>query len=75
MFSLNYKAYAVSRPELYNLLWSQVTRERIHLGKKILSFKQNTKDVVIRCSDKTFEDHGKPKLIYQRSLHKTLEIH
>lgn len=74
MFSLNYETYAVSRPELYDLLWSQVPRERIHLGKKILSSKQNTKDVVIRCSDKT-KDNGKPKVIHKRSLHKTLEIH
>ncbi|KAF9212226.1 hypothetical protein BGZ59_007072 [Podila verticillata] len=46
-----YKTYAISRPELYDLLWRHIPRERIHLGKRVLSFQQDDNDVKIRCSD------------------------
>ncbi|KAG0351205.1 hypothetical protein BG005_009321 [Podila minutissima] len=43
--------YVIARPELYDLLWRQIPRERILLGKKILSFTQNSEIVLVRCSD------------------------
>ncbi|KAG0349977.1 hypothetical protein BG005_010496 [Podila minutissima] len=45
------REYVVSRSELYNLLLSQIPRNRIHLGKRILSFKQDNDGVLIQCSD------------------------
>ncbi|KFH66063.1 hypothetical protein MVEG_08164 [Podila verticillata NRRL 6337] len=45
------REYVVSRPELYNLLLSQIPKDRIHLGKRILSFKQDNDSVLIQCSD------------------------
>ncbi|KAF9427717.1 hypothetical protein BGZ94_004319, partial [Podila epigama] len=43
--------YVISRPELYSLLLRQIPRNRILLGKRILSFTQNSEKVTIRCSD------------------------
>lgn len=51
--STGYHPYIISRPELYDLLWSQVPRECIHLDKKIVSFDQDLKDIYVRCSDGT----------------------
>ncbi|KAG0207758.1 hypothetical protein BGX33_006652 [Mortierella sp. NVP41] len=41
----------VSRPELYDLLLRQVPKERIHMGKKVLSTHQGGNGVIIRCAD------------------------
>lgn len=41
----------ISRPDLYDLLFKNVPRERIHLGKRVLSFIQNDEGVLIQCSD------------------------
>ncbi|KAF9411466.1 hypothetical protein BGZ94_001343 [Podila epigama] len=46
-----YREYIVSRPDFYDLLWRHVPRERIHLGKRVLSFMQNKNGIMIRCSD------------------------
>ncbi|KAF9417144.1 hypothetical protein BGZ94_010025 [Podila epigama] len=46
-----YDQYVISRPDLYSLLLRQIPRDRILLGKRILSFSQNEKYVTIRCSD------------------------
>ncbi|KAF9271217.1 hypothetical protein BGZ74_006335, partial [Mortierella antarctica] len=43
--------FIVSRPELYNILLRPIPKERIHLGKKVLSFLQNENGVMIRCAD------------------------
>ncbi|KAG0346439.1 hypothetical protein BG005_000740 [Podila minutissima] len=43
--------YIVARPDLYNLLLHQIPKERIHMGKKVMSFLQNDGGVMIRCSD------------------------
>ncbi|KAF9315549.1 hypothetical protein BG003_002902, partial [Podila horticola] len=43
--------YIISRPELYDLLFSCIPRERILLGKRILSSIQNDDSVMVRCSD------------------------
>ncbi|KAF9283966.1 hypothetical protein BGZ74_001826 [Mortierella antarctica] len=52
-----YGAYITPCPELYDLLWRQIPRENIHLGKKIVSFDQDSEDVIARCSDGTMY-HG-----------------
>lgn len=40
------------------MLWRHVPRENIHLGKKIVSFDQDEKDVVVRCADgSTYNGH------------------
>ncbi|KFH70983.1 hypothetical protein MVEG_03829 [Podila verticillata NRRL 6337] len=41
----------ISRPQLYDLLINSVPRDRILLGKRILSFSQNEDNVMITCSD------------------------
>lgn len=41
----------IARPDLYDLLWSQIPRVRIHLGKRVLSFSQNEQSVMVRSSD------------------------
>ncbi|KAF9305689.1 hypothetical protein BG003_001246, partial [Podila horticola] len=43
--------FLVSRPDLYDVLLLQIPKERIHLGKKVLSFLQNENGVMIRCAD------------------------
>ncbi|KAG0373923.1 hypothetical protein BGX24_011067, partial [Mortierella sp. AD032] len=43
--------YIVGRPMLYDLMFRQIPKERIHMGKKILSTKQGGNGVLIRCSD------------------------
>ncbi|KAG0017278.1 hypothetical protein BGZ81_010807, partial [Podila clonocystis] len=51
--------YIVSRPDLYNVLLNQIPKERIHLGKKVLSSLQNENGVMIRCADdSTHHIHG-----------------
>lgn len=49
----NYGQYLISRPDLYNILWRQIPRANIILGKKILAFQQSSKGVRIECSDNT----------------------
>ncbi|KAG0264350.1 hypothetical protein BGZ95_003614 [Linnemannia exigua] len=44
---------ALPRPTLYDLLMRQVPKERLHLGKKVLSTQQGGNGVLIRCSDGT----------------------
>ncbi|KFH65423.1 hypothetical protein MVEG_08901 [Podila verticillata NRRL 6337] len=43
----------ISRPQLYDLLLHSIPRDRILLGKRILSFSQNEDNVMIDCSDNT----------------------
>ncbi|KAF9086672.1 hypothetical protein BGX23_008654 [Mortierella sp. AD031] len=43
--------YIVSRPKIYDLLLHQIPKERIHLGKKVLSMEQGGNGVLLRCSD------------------------
>ncbi|KAF9309234.1 hypothetical protein BG003_010008 [Podila horticola] len=49
--AVGYDEHIISRPDLYNLLWSHIPRERILLGKRILSFSQNEVGVLVRCAD------------------------
>ncbi|KAF9394277.1 hypothetical protein CPC16_011823 [Podila verticillata] len=41
----------ISRPELYNLLMSQIPKENVHLGHGVVSFAQSEQGVVVVCSD------------------------
>ncbi|KAG0354189.1 hypothetical protein BG005_006686 [Podila minutissima] len=43
--------YLISRPELYDILFNSIPRERTLLGKRVLSFTQNQKNVIIDYSD------------------------
>ncbi|KFH66122.1 hypothetical protein MVEG_08223 [Podila verticillata NRRL 6337] len=43
--------FIVARPDIYDLLWRNVPRENILLGKRVLSFNENGHGVEIRCSD------------------------
>ncbi|KAG0030885.1 hypothetical protein BGZ82_007223 [Podila clonocystis] len=47
------EGYIIARPDMYDLLWRQLPRERIHMGKKFLSFLQNGDGVMARFSDNT----------------------
>ncbi|KAG0072253.1 hypothetical protein BGZ89_007312 [Linnemannia elongata] len=43
--------YILTRPVIYDLIFRQIPKDRIHLGKKIVSTDQNSDCVMIRCSD------------------------
>lgn len=43
----------ITRPALYGLLMRQIPKERIHLGKKVLTMDQGGNGVLIRFSDRT----------------------
>ncbi|KAG0024980.1 hypothetical protein BGZ82_010279 [Podila clonocystis] len=47
------RAKEIKPMELYDILFSSVPRERILLGKRVLSFMQNDDSVMVRCSDNT----------------------
>ncbi|KAG0325825.1 hypothetical protein BG000_001653 [Podila horticola] len=49
--------YSLSRPDLYDLLWRQVNKDNIYLGKRVLSFTQNDEGVTLKCSD-NWSHHG-----------------
>ncbi|KAF8951051.1 hypothetical protein BGZ52_000563 [Haplosporangium bisporale] len=49
--------YIIPRPDFYNLLLRQIPKERIHMGKKVMSLLQNENGVMIRCSDSSTH-HG-----------------
>lgn len=51
--SVGYGEYIISRPDLYDLLFNSIPRERILLGKIVLSFVQGNSGVMARCSDNT----------------------
>ncbi|KAF9308733.1 hypothetical protein BG003_010692 [Podila horticola] len=46
-----YGQYIISRPDLYDLLFNSIPKERILLGKRVLSHVQNEDSVMVRCSD------------------------
>lgn len=50
-YSVGYYEHIISRPQLYDLLFNSVPRERILLSKRILSCTQNRDKVIIECSD------------------------
>ncbi|KAF9331489.1 hypothetical protein BG006_005634 [Podila minutissima] len=52
-----YKEYIVARPDLYNVLWNHVPRDRIHLGKRVLSFQESENQIQVHTSDNSLY-HG-----------------
>ncbi|KAF8983256.1 hypothetical protein BGZ52_001130 [Haplosporangium bisporale] len=52
-----YKEYVVARPDLYNVLWNHVPRERILLGKRVLSFQEIDNQIQVHTSDNSLY-HG-----------------
>ncbi|KAG0097695.1 hypothetical protein BGZ93_002176 [Podila epicladia] len=44
-------------PDLYDMLWRQVNRDNIFLGKRVLSFTQNDEGVTLKCAD-NWSHHG-----------------
>ena len=50
-FRTNYRQFIISRPVLCNILWRQISRENILLGKRVLSFEQDKVGVTAHCSD------------------------
>lgn len=48
-----YDGYIISRPALYDLLSRQVPAEKIHLGKRLLSMKQNEHGVQVQFADRS----------------------
>ncbi|KAG0084471.1 hypothetical protein BGZ93_005224 [Podila epicladia] len=53
LYSVGYFESIISRPDLYDLLFNSVPKERILLGKRVLSSVQNEDSVMVRCSDNT----------------------
>ncbi|KAF9926501.1 hypothetical protein FBU30_003940 [Linnemannia zychae] len=45
--------YILTRPMMYNLIYRQIPKDRIHLGTKILSTDQDDNSVRIQCKDGT----------------------
>ncbi|KAG0274425.1 hypothetical protein BGZ96_004330 [Linnemannia gamsii] len=43
--------YILTRPIIYDLIYRQIPKDRIHLGKKILATDQDSHCVTIKCSD------------------------
>jgi len=56
IFRGGYDGYIISRPVLYDLLRRQVPSEKIHLGKRVLSLKQNEHGVQIQFGDNTMAE-------------------
>ncbi|KAF8952622.1 hypothetical protein BGZ52_004995, partial [Haplosporangium bisporale] len=50
---IGYEEYIISRPDLYDILFNSIPRERILLGKRVLSLIQNDDNVMVTCSDNT----------------------
>ncbi|KAG0011662.1 hypothetical protein BGZ81_002050 [Podila clonocystis] len=79
-YSVGYFEHIISRPELYDLLFNSVPRERILLGKRVLSSIQNQDSVMARCSDNS-SYHGDILVgadgaysAVRQSLYKSLKI-
>ncbi|KAG0081553.1 hypothetical protein BGZ93_002679, partial [Podila epicladia] len=51
--AVGYGQYVISRPDLYDLLINSIPKERILLGKRVLSSIQNRDSVMVRCADNT----------------------
>lgn len=55
--SADSEGYIISRSDLHDLLLHQIPKERIYMGKKVISLLQNENGVMIRCSDNSTH-HG-----------------
>ncbi|KAG0311381.1 hypothetical protein BGZ97_011902 [Linnemannia gamsii] len=50
---IGYDRILFPRPELYELLFKQIPKEKIRLAKKVMSFQQNHEGIMLRFSDNT----------------------
>lgn len=50
---MGYERILFARPMLYDMLFNKIPKEKIHVGKKVLSFQQNHEGVMLRFSDNT----------------------
>ncbi|KAF9146904.1 hypothetical protein BG015_011480 [Linnemannia schmuckeri] len=50
---VGYDRILLARPELYDMLYSKIPSEKMHMSKKVLSFQQNHEEVMLRFSDNT----------------------
>ncbi|KAF9333061.1 hypothetical protein BG006_004049 [Podila minutissima] len=62
LFSMNFmeretisgsREYIIARSVFYSLLLRQVAKERLHMGKRVVSFYEDEKGVTIHCADST----------------------
>ncbi|KAF9278765.1 hypothetical protein BGZ88_000376 [Linnemannia elongata] len=52
-YTMEFRDQTEHRPAFYDFLFRQVPKERVHLGKKIISTQQDKDGVLIKCSDGT----------------------
>ncbi|KAG0029723.1 hypothetical protein BGZ82_007784 [Podila clonocystis] len=45
--------YIIPRPDLYDLFLHQVPKEYIHMGKKVVSYQEDSEGVAVTCADNT----------------------
>ncbi|KAK5827751.1 hypothetical protein F5H01DRAFT_332179 [Linnemannia elongata] len=50
---IGYDRVLFARPELHEMLFSKIPKEKLHMSKKVLSFQQNHEGVMVRFSDNT----------------------
>ncbi|KAF9297732.1 hypothetical protein BGZ91_010107, partial [Linnemannia elongata] len=50
---IGYDRILFARPELYDMLFNKIPKEKLHMSKKVLSFQQNHEGVMVRFSDNT----------------------
>ena len=50
---MGYERILFARPELHDMLFNKIPKEKLHMAKKVLSFQQNHEGVMLRFSDNT----------------------
>ncbi|KAG9061267.1 hypothetical protein KI688_007605 [Linnemannia hyalina] len=50
---IGYDRILFARPELHDMLFNKIPKEKLHMSKKVLSFQQNHEGVMLRFSDNT----------------------
>ncbi|KAG9061273.1 hypothetical protein KI688_007611 [Linnemannia hyalina] len=50
---IGYDRVLFARPELHDMLFNKIPKEKLHMSKKVLSFQQNHEGVMLRFSDNT----------------------
>ncbi|KAF9543219.1 hypothetical protein EC957_001094 [Mortierella hygrophila] len=50
---IGYDHVLFARPELHDMLFNKIPKEKLHMSKKVLSFQQNHEGVMLRFSDNT----------------------
>ncbi|KAG9061263.1 hypothetical protein KI688_007601 [Linnemannia hyalina] len=50
---IGYDHVLFARPELHDMLFNKIPKEKLHMSKKLLSFQQNQEGVMLRFSDNT----------------------